>query len=182
MTFDRPFNQTLDAARRGEAWAWADIYRELNPAVLGYLRARGASEPEDVLGEVFVGVVRDVQSFSGDERQFRAWVFKIAHHRLLDEHRARGRRPAQPATHAALERHGPRGDVEEDAEHLLAQSRVEEVLSQLSVDQQSVLLLRVLGGLTVEEVARVLVKRAGAVKALQRRGLAALEKQLGEGP
>ena len=52
------------------------------------------------------------------------------------------------------------------------------MLRALSADQQSVLLLRILGDLTVEETAAVLGKRMGAVKALQRRGLAAVEKRL----
>jgi RNA polymerase sigma-70 factor, ECF subfamily len=180
LTPDESFIQTLAAARRGEDRAWADLYRDLSPGVLGYLRARGAAEPEDVLGEVFVGVVRDLASFDGDKRNFRAWVFTLAHHRLLDEHRYRDRRPVEPAGHDVLERRGPRGDVEEDAQHRLARDRVTAVLGRLSADQQSVLLLRVLGGLTVEEVGRVIGKRPGAVKALQRRGLAAVERDLTE--
>ena len=59
------FSGTLEAARTGADWAWAAIYRDLSPAVLGYLRARGAHEPEDVTGEVFVQVVRDLQRFNG---------------------------------------------------------------------------------------------------------------------
>jgi RNA polymerase sigma-70 factor (ECF subfamily) len=55
---------------------------------------------------------------------------------------------------------------------------VRHVLGRLAGDQQAVLLLRILGDLTVEEVARVLGKRIGAVKALQRRGLAAARKEL----
>jgi RNA polymerase sigma-70 factor (ECF subfamily) len=55
---------------------------------------------------------------------------------------------------------------------------VRHVLGRLAGDQQAVLLLRILGDLTVEEVARVLGKRVGAVKALQRRGLAAAQREL----
>ncbi len=71
---------------------------------------------------------------------------------------------------------GPSAD--EQAFEALASQRVRHVLGRLAVDQQAVLLLRILGDLTVEEVARVLGKRVGAVKALQRRGLAAARKEL----
>ena len=69
------FPGTLDAARAGAEWAWAAIYRDLAPAVVGYLRARRANEPDDLAGEVFLQVVRDLPRFQGGEREFGAWVF-----------------------------------------------------------------------------------------------------------
>ena len=89
------FQALLEAARRGNEAAWAEIYRDLSPAVLGYLRGSGAPEPEDILGEVFLEVARDVAKFEGDQRRFKAWVFTIAHHRLIDARRRVGRRPVQ---------------------------------------------------------------------------------------
>lgn len=75
MSLGVNFPSVLDAARTGAEWAWTAIYRDLSPAVLRYLRARGAREPEDVLGEVFLQVVRSISHFSGEEHDFRAWVF-----------------------------------------------------------------------------------------------------------
>ena len=95
------FPGTLDAARTGADWAWTAIYRDLSPVVLGFLRARRAQEPEDLTGEVFLQVVRDLPRFAGSERDFRAWVFVIAHHRLVDEGRRRTRRPVDLEWHAA---------------------------------------------------------------------------------
>src|SRR3954451_16182634 len=71
----------------------ADAYQQLAPAVLRYLRAQGVPEPEDVTGEVFVHVARDLDRFEGDEDAFRRWVFTIAHHRMVDAHRRRSRPP-----------------------------------------------------------------------------------------
>jgi RNA polymerase sigma-70 factor (ECF subfamily) len=162
------FESVLTAARAGADWAWERIYADLAGSVIGYLRAHGAAEPEDLAGEVFLHMVRDLPRFSGDERDFRAWVFTIVHRRLLDERRRRGRRPtvAMPET---LEVHG--GDVADDALTQIDRRRVLELLAELPVDKRSVLLLRILGDMTVEEVARAVGKRPGAVKALQRRGL-----------
>jgi RNA polymerase sigma-70 factor (ECF subfamily) len=54
------------------------------------------------------------------------------------------------------------------------------VLADLAPDQREVLTLRVVGDLTVEQVADVLGKSRGAVKSLQHRGVAALRRRLQE--
>jgi RNA polymerase sigma factor (sigma-70 family) len=105
-------------------------------------------------------------------------AFTIAHHRLLDDRRRRGRRPVEVATEERIERPEAVGDLEEEVLERLGRAETRRILAQLSPDQQSVLLLRLIGGLTVEEVARALGKRPGAVKALQRRGLAAVRREL----
>ncbi len=173
------FPGTLEAARTGAEWAWTAIYRDLAGAVLGYLRGRRAHEPEDLAGEIFLQVVRDLPRFLGGEREFRAWVFVIAHHRLLDEGRRRTRRPVD------LEPDGPRAasdpeDVETRVVRSSAADGVRRIIDRLAPDQRDVLLLRVLGDLTVEEVAGAVGKSPGAVKALQRRGLAVIKKTLAE--
>jgi RNA polymerase sigma factor (sigma-70 family) len=174
---DPRFDRLLAAARAGDRDAWGEIYGALAPGVLGYVRARGASDPEDLTGEVFVQVVRDLSSFEGGAAGFRAWVFTIAHHRLLDQRRLETRRPqsvGEPVE--AVQVHG--GDVEAEALERISFRRVTELLEALSADQRDVLLLRIVGDLSLEDVARVTGKRTGAVKQLQRRGLAAIRRQL----
>src|SRR5262245_21507171 len=87
------FSLLLKGARQGDETAWGRLYQDLAPAVLGYLRANGAPDPEDALSEVFLQVARDVPSFEGEQRGFRSWVFTIAHHRLIDARRHTARRP-----------------------------------------------------------------------------------------
>ena len=178
---EQRFASILSAARAGADWAWAEIYSALSPGVLGYLRARGAADPEDLLGEIFVQVVRDLPRFDGGEDAFRAWVFTIAHHRFLDAARRTRRRPRVDYGAVIDEHSGDVGDSEAEALASLAEGEVAAMIRELSPDQQSVLLLRILGDLTVEQVARAIGKRPGAVKALQRRGLAALRQRIGEG-
>ena len=172
------FTALLDAARGGSEQAWTTIYRWLAPAVLGYLRASSGPEPEDTLSEVFLRVARDLPRFEGDERQFRAWVFTIAHHRLIDARRRSARRPVELVPEPPEPEASPVDDAAEEALARIGAEEVHRVLGALSPDQRAVLLLRVLGDLTVEEVARALGKRPGAVKALQRRGLAAAKREL----
>jgi RNA polymerase sigma factor (sigma-70 family) len=176
---EQPFNETLEAARAGNEGAWARIFEGLAPVVLGYLRANGAVEPEDVLSETFLQVARDLGRFKGDERGFRAWVFSIAHHRLIDASRNAARRPVDPVAEPP-EPHGAEvaDDASTEALANISADEVREILDALSPDQRVVLTLRILGDLTVAEVAKTIGKRAGAVKALQRRGLAAVQREL----
>lgn len=172
------FEGILAAARTGAEWAWSALYRELSPAVLGYLRAQRAREPEDLTGEVFYQVVRSLGQFEGDEAAFRSWVFVIAHRKLIDDARYRKRRPVEPSDTPRL-RDGVRaGNVEQEALDRLSTAALDSLLAQLTDDQRSVLLLRILADLSTEETARALGKRKGAVEALQHRALARLRKTL----
>ncbi len=178
MTIGEGFDGVLEAAKGGAEWAWTSLYRDLAPLVLGYLRSRGAPDPEDLNGEVFLQIARDLRSFTGSETEFRSWVLVIAHHRLLDESRARSRRPSEPSPPELLVERGASGNVEEEALRGLATHRVRQLLSVVTEEQAEVLMLRILGGLTVDEVARLVGKRPNSVKALQRRGLATVKKAL----
>lgn len=172
------FQALLAAAREGSEAAWADIYGELSPAVLGYLRGSGAPEPEDTLGEVFLEVARDLGKFEGDESGFRAWVFTIAHHRLIDSRRRVVRRPVELVAEPPEPETAPISDAADEALARIGTEEVLRILGTLSPDQRAVLLLRVFGDLSVQDAAAALGKRPGAVKQLQRRGLAALKREL----
>jgi RNA polymerase sigma factor (sigma-70 family) len=171
------FTSLLAAAREGSEAAWQELYDGLAPVVLGYLRANAAPDPEDVLSEVFLQVARDVARFEGNERGFRSWVFTIAHHRLIDARRRSARRPvelsAQPPENGDLA-----DDAADEALANIGMDEVKRVLAALSPEQRSVLLLRVVGDMSIEDVAKAVGKRTGAVKALQRRGLAAVKREL----
>jgi RNA polymerase sigma factor (sigma-70 family) len=175
------FDGILQAARTGAPWALERLYQELSPAVLGYLRVQGAGDPEDLTNEVFLGVFRRIPSFNGSEDAFRSWVFTIAHSRLIDDRRRAGRRP-QIADDVHDRPDPAGGDAEHDALDRLSSQRVQALCERLVPDQRDVLLLRLMAGLTVESIADALGKSEGAVKALQRRGLANLRKILEHDP
>jgi RNA polymerase sigma-70 factor, ECF subfamily len=177
MTMER-FTSLLGAAREGSEAAWQELYGGLAPVVLGYLRANGSPDPEDVLSEVFLQVARDLVRFDGDEKGFRSWVFTIAHHRLIDARRHSARRPVEllPEPPEPVDR---AEDAADEALVRIGNEEVRRVLSALSTDQRTVLLLRVVGDMSIEDVAAAVGKRPGAVKALQRRGLAAIKREVG---
>lgn len=149
----------------------ARAYRMLAPAVLGYLRAQHAPEPEDLLGEVFLQVARDFARFRGDETDLRRWVFTIARHRLVDDRRRRQVRPV--TTGDAPPEVASSGPLDPVDPALVA------ALRELTPDQREVVVLRFVADLSLQDVARITRRRVGAVKALQHRALAALADRLG---
>jgi RNA polymerase sigma-70 factor, ECF subfamily len=183
VTIGEDFAAVLAAARLGEQWAWAVIYRDLAGPVTGYLRGRGAVEPDDAASETFLQVARGLDSFTGDERGFRSWVFVIAHRRLADDLRASGRRPVPVAdeflTLASDVGAISLGDAVAEA---LSSDQVEWLLEPLTDDQRDVLLLRVVAGLSVSEASRVMGKSEGAIRVLQHRAVGALRRRMADGP
>ena len=175
------FDTILAAARAGAEWAWRELYRETAPSVDRYLRARGVREADDVVGETFVNMVRSIDRFEGSEIAFRAWVFAIARNEATDELRRAIRHPSAPAPVEELEAHGPRGDVEHEAMEGLASDRIGRLLDALTADQRDVLLLRIIGGLSIDQVAAAVGRKPGAVKMLQARGLAAIRREIHRG-
>jgi RNA polymerase sigma-70 factor, ECF subfamily len=173
---DAAFEAVLARARDGAPSAWDQLFRQFAPAVAGYLRLRGSAEPDDLTSEVFIAVFRNLASFRGTEANFRSWIFVIAHRRLQDERRRRTRRPALADEEFDESQAAAVGDVEEDALRLMATERVEAICARLVPDQRDVLLLRVVGDLTIDQIAEVLDKSPGAVKQLQRRAFEAVRR------
>ena len=174
-------NQDLGAlvheAQRGSVSAFERLYRAMAAQVVSYLRWHRVSDPDGLTNDVFAQVHRKLSSFQGDESGFRSWVFTIAHHRMIDDRRRSQRQPFV-AGEVEVEDHRALGDVEDDAFAVLGSDRVRELLAVLSPDQRAVVLLRVVADLSVEDVAKILGKREGAIKALQHRAMGALRRHL----
>ncbi len=179
--FGPDFGALLAAAQACAAWALRRLYDEYAPAVCGYARTQGAADPEGVVNDTFSRAFRRLSSFEGDAPALRSWIFTIAHNLLIDERRRLARRPveADEGVHEdALERVP---SAEDSALVKLQADRVRAILGQLPADQCEVLSLRLLGDLTIVQVAEVLGRSVGATKALQRRGLKRLRVLIGEG-
>lgn len=177
---DGEFDVRLARARRGDATAWSELYHQLAPLVISYLRAQRLPDPDDVAGEVMLELVRDLDGFSGDADGFRSWVLTIAHHRLLDARRREARRPAMASPHQRLRASPSADDPEAETLAAVGLGELEPALDLLTEEQRSVLLLRVLGDLSIAQVARIVGRRHGAVKQLQRRAAAAMRRTLDE--
>lgn len=176
MEFGHSFEDILAAAQEGANWAWDRVYRALAPQVHGYLRAKGAKEPEDLVGEVFLQLARNIGGFDGDEQAFRAWVFTVTHHRLIDSWRKAGRDKSLAVGDQVHEQVA--GNAEDDAMAHVSRGTAIAMLDGLSEDQRTVMLLRIVADMSLEQVAEAMGKRVGAVKALQHRAVASLRKKL----
>jgi RNA polymerase sigma factor (sigma-70 family) len=173
-----PFEDVLVAAQAASPWACTEIWTRWSPRVASYLRSRGSADPEGLTSEVFLTVFSKLPSFVGEEGAFKAFVFTVAHRRLVDELRTRSRRGLHVEWTSEDD---PRqsNSAEDDALRKLGDTDARRLLDGLSDDQREVLELRIFADLTIEQIAELLGKRPGAVKALQRRGLEALRKKLG---
>lgn len=168
-------DSTVADAVSGDTEAVSTVYRVLAPRVLGYLRARGVEDPEGLTNEVFLAVIPRLGSLSGGEAGLRTLVFSVAHARYVDETRRRARRPpAAPYDPELDDRVSPSAEVVALAES----SGLAGPLALLGEDQRSVIGLRVVADLSLDQTAEILGKSVGAVKQLQRRGLENLRRHL----
>lgn len=149
----------------------AAAYRALAPAVLGYLRSQRVPDPDDVLGEVFLHVARDIGRFSGDEAALRRWVFSIAHNRSMDAHRKAKRDRSTLEAEISEGRSAPADRPAEPLDPTLVAA-----LATLSDEQREVVLLRFVADLSLEAVAKITRRSPGAVKAMQHRAMDNLRK------
>lgn len=168
----------LQAARVGADWAWTALYRELSPAVLRYARSRYCDDPEDVVGEVFVQVVRKLPDFTGDGSGFRAWVFSIAHNKIVDQLKRSPRQATLLSDDLAAGIAASTGETETEVLRRFSDAEVRHVLERLSPKQRDVVLLRVIAGLSIEETAIATGQSPGSVKSLQHRALASIRKEI----
>lgn len=135
--------------------------------MLGYLRSQRVPDAEDVLGEVFVQVTRDLPKFRGDAAAVRRWVFSIAHNRMVDGFRRQQRRPEEP------------GEIPEQAVDDVLDAvdpALMAALDTLTPDQREVVVLRFVADLSLEAVAEITRRPTGAVKSLQHRALRNLQE------
>ena len=175
------FGEVLAAAQGGAPWAVAVLWNELHPRLLRFLRGLDPSAAEDVEADTWLAAARDLRTFHGDDRQFRAWMFTIARNRLIDSRRRETRQRSVAVPTEILDEHpavDDPADLALDAVH--ADAAVALVRSSLPRSQAEVILLRVLGGLDVDEVAAIVRKRPGNVRVLQHRGLRRLAERIAE--
>ena len=177
----------VEGARSGDAGAWEALYRRAHPRLLAYARRRLPSEDaaRDAVSETMARAVRSVARYRGEGAGFDAWLSGIVRHVVLDAQRARGRQRHRSGEAMASPAELPdvpssEAGPEERLLGSLEASAVRAAFARLPAGDQELLELRVVIGLSSEEVAQVLGRRAGAVRMAQARALHRLRALLAE--
>jgi RNA polymerase sigma-70 factor, ECF subfamily len=178
-------DDALRTAMGGDPAGFVTLYRELQPRLFRYARALVGQDADDVTGEAWLQIARDLPSFFGDLDGFRGWAASITRHRALDLLKARNRRRAEPQGLHVLPELADLtagGDTAEAAIAALSTAQAIEIISALPRDQAEAVLLRAVVGLSAEAAGTVLGKRAGAVRVAAHRGLKTLARQIDQAP
>jgi RNA polymerase sigma-70 factor (ECF subfamily) len=174
---DSDFEELLAGARRRDPACLRALHDAAVRQVGAYLRANGAADPPGATNEVMFRALTNLDRFQGDGERYRAWVLTIAHHLLIDERRARARRPSEVPLPEDVDLVATDDDPATTVELSEATRQVLDALAELPELQRQVITLRWVADLSLADVAAILGCRVGAVKALQHRGVATLRKR-----
>lgn len=165
----------VEAARNGDAGALAAICENLYPRIYRYLSYKvvDVRDAEDLAGEVFV---RMLEAISGQTGNFDAWLFRIAGNVLTDHYR---KRAVRSGTVGLPEEMAGGDDPAVATERKLDGERLKQGVRELTEEQKEVVILRFIMGYEHGEVAEMMGRSAGAIRALQFRALSALKGALG---
>jgi RNA polymerase sigma-70 factor, ECF subfamily len=170
--------QLLQSARKGDADAFAVLYRETVQQVFRYIYYRVSEQQlaEDLTGDVFIRALNAIGRYEERGKPFIAWLYSIAHARVVDHYRKTDRRPIDETIDDNLIISRP--DMDANLMRRKAAQILREAISTLTAGQQQVIIMRFIEGYNIEETAQIMGKKANAIKALQHRALRALASRL----
>jgi RNA polymerase sigma-70 factor, ECF subfamily len=174
-------DDVLAAAIAGDDAAFAAVFTALQPVLRRYATVLVGAGADDVVGDAWLSIARDIRSFHGDLDGFRGWCARIVRNRAVDQVRRNGRQPGLASEHdVGLDPVAP-DDTAADALDNLATSRAVALIATLPPDQAEAVMLRVVVGLDTRAAADVLGKSSGAVRVATHRGLKRLGRELRAG-
>ena len=176
-----PVPDVIDRARSGDRAAFAELYDAHVDSVYRYLlyRVREPSDAEDLCSEVFTRAFANIHRYRWQGKSFLAWLYTIARNAVTD--RRRRERPTVEIDNAfGLAEEGP--TAHERAVHGEAVDALRGAVRHLTSEHQEVLVLRFVENRSSREVAKMLGKNEGAIRALQFRALGRLRKLMREDP
>ena len=164
-------------AKSGDAEAFGHLYETYLDRIYRYIYFRVTDEQtaEDLISQVFTKAWENLDRYQPSGRPFIAWLYTIAHNTVIDHYRTRRETVAiENTVSLASDAPSPHEQVELhfEADNLRA------ALQTLTPEQQQVVVLKFIAGMTTDEIAGQLCKSPGAVRALQMRALQALAKQM----
>lgn len=167
----------LERAGRADPQALGQVYDQYVNRIYSYIyhRVGQAEQAEDLTGQVFMRMLEAVRTGQGWKTSFSGWLYRIAHNLVIDFYRRRGR-----ASFVDIDEAPPIIATEDDpsrrVQATLDREDLRAALGQLTEEQAQVITLRFLDDLSIAEVAAIMGKNEGAIKALQYRAVLALRR------
>jgi RNA polymerase sigma-70 factor, ECF subfamily len=168
----------VERAQKGDREALEELYLIHFDRIYSYLQMTVGNrhDAEDLTNQTFVKMLESIERFQWRKVPISAWLFRIAHNLAMDHFRAHRRwqpeeEPPEPQDSAEL-------SAEEEAMQSIGRQSMLEMIEGLSPDQQQVLTLKFVFNFPNGDVATILGKTEGAVKSLQHRALASLQREL----
>jgi RNA polymerase sigma-70 factor (ECF subfamily) len=171
----------LDGLRSFDPQVISTVYDRYFPDLYRFVfyRLNDEQVAEDIASDVFVRLLEAVKRKRGPQANLKAWLFSTAANVIADHLRSAYRRPTDPLSESISDLVSSPAD---EIDHRQQTESVRQAYAQLTSEQQNVLALRFGDGYSLEETAAVMQKKVNAVKALQFRALAALQRHIGEVP
>jgi RNA polymerase sigma-70 factor (ECF subfamily) len=161
VTAHADFATMLADAKAGHGSALGELFHDLHPRLVRYLRVLEPGDAEDLASDAWLDVAAALRWFDGDARSLRALAFSLARRRLMALRQQHDRRIVAPEASAA----------DDDPTSMLPTDVALARVATLPQEQAEVVLLRVLGELPVEDVAEIVAQRPGAVRSMQHEAL-----------
>ena len=165
-------------AQQHDQTALTQLYEENFDRIYRYvvLKIGNEMEAEDIAQQVFLSALKSISSFKYRKgTPFSAWLFRIAHNQVVDYFRKKAKRATVPLDESQA---SSDSNPQLVAEHRLDIEQLLSSTKRLTEAQREVISLRFAGELSVAQVAKIMDKSEGAVKALQHSAIVALRKAL----
>lgn len=172
------FPATLAAAQAGDEMAFTCLFRDAQPPLLRYLRVLAPQAADDIASETWMRVIAGLPRYSGAEDAFRAWLFTIARHKVIDWSRAQARHRTVPLAEEEQPLRLAAADAADVALERMSTEAALDMVSALPAEQAEIIMLRVVAGLDAKDVSRIVGKSPGAVRVAAHRGLRRLAARL----
>ena len=168
----------VDLAQQGDREALESLYLIHFDRIYSYLHMSVGNrhDAEDLTTQTFLKMLEAIGRFRWQSAPFSAWLFRIAHNLAMDHFRANKR--WQPEEDVPEPEGAEESSAEDEALESIGQASMLELIESLSQDQQQVLTLKFVFNFSNGEAATILEKTEGAVKSLQHRALASLQKRV----
>jgi RNA polymerase sigma-70 factor, ECF subfamily len=170
--------QLISAAQRGDEQAFGSLYDAYADKIYRYIayRVNDNDTAQDLTSEVFLRVVEALPSYQDREIPFLAWLYRIAHARVIDHYR-RSQRTGVTQNIDDVEL-STEDDIDTDLMASYHQEQVRRALLTLTDEQQQVILFRFVEGYDLRQTSEILGKTVGAIKVMQHRAIQALNRAL----